>query len=65
MQCIHDNFEQKYYYFDEAGGSCRPSTDSRCDLSNMILEYSGCVQGFSQCTNKTFENFDFKVRNRY
>ena len=62
MECIHDKFEEKYYYCNEAGGSCRAMTDSRCDLGNMIIDYTGCVQGFTpSCVNKTFENNDFQV----
>ena len=65
LQCIHEKFEEKFYYCDELGGSCRAQTDSRCDLANIKIDYEDCVQGFSQCTDKLFSNGDFLVRESY
>ena len=59
LECIHDNFEEEYYYCDERGGSCRPSGDMRCEILNMYHDYVDCVNVVEDCATKMMTNGDF------
>ena len=36
-----------------------------CDFNDFIMDYTECVEGFEQCTNRTFSVADFGARYDY
>ena len=46
-------------------GSCKQSSDTRCNVNDIKDQYIGCVKGIVNCENKTLTVGDFRSISKY
>ena len=61
LLCFNQRFYDQSYFCNTGTGSCKPATDLRCNIGDIITSYKQCVNGFDVCTNKTFTAKDFQA----
>ena len=65
LKCFHNNFYDLSYYCNMGDGSCKKSSDTRCNVNDMKNSYLECVRGFVPCNNQTFTVNDFLSVRKY
>ena len=62
-KCLECFYEHRFdgSYFCKSSSICRGKFDTQCRASDIIKDYSGCVEGFQVCKNQTFTNQDFQA----